>query len=993
MKLARHAAALLTAITLFGSALAAQDLSDAPSPYAQFTFFGSSQSGYRIDCLGVGVSDDTTHGASWTQDSDDDGIEFLNMNKGATATIKVAVVQTYGNDDLCIWMDFNNDGDWLDAGERVVWAGKSSGAPNGPFAATVQPPYGGSGTSFNTYMVNIPAGAAGTSVKVRAVLWDATTVSSGPMALNGGGHPGGVAGTGFADWGEVEDHDVAYGASTGSKFEIYESDGSLVGNKISSGGTYNLGNLTAGVQKNVFYCLTNNKTASYFVYFTTAYPNPAITAGNLVNCAVNMAIVPGNGLTISPNGGYFTCIAMVTPTTAGSAFSFRITAPTNDPVTPNYIVNCQGNATAPAPNMELHRPTYTQIPHNGTDSLGTVAAGNAQNLTYTIFNTGSASLNLTGSPMVQLGAGSNCTAGVTSQPPVNTLQGGGWSMTFGVTLTPTTAGQFFSVVMTIPTNETGKNPYTITISGTAGSTSGSPEIDLVRGASIASGGTDNAGSATASVQSTLNYTISNSAGTAALNLTGSPAVQISVQSNVTATVAAQPAASVAAGASVNFTVNYTPGSGAFSFTITIANNDANENPYIINVTGNGVSTSAPEVDLQRAGSGIADGGTDNLGTLPAGTASGFGYTILNTGNAALTVGSVVVGTQSNCTVTVSPQPGASVAAGGSTTFGISVTPAGAGAFSAQLSFSNNDPNENPYDFTVSGTGQVNAPDIAVSRPVGTVIAGTESLGPTAFGTPLVLTYTISNTGNQTLNLTGSPAVTVAALSNCTVSVSQQPAGTAIPAGSSVTFQVTLTVTAAGAFSFTVSIDNNVVGKSPLAWTAGGTGGTLPEIDIQRLTGVSISNGGSLNLGTLPFGTSTQIGFLVLNTGNAPLNLTGSPRVAISGQSNIIVTVNTQPGATIAPSGSGAFNITYSIPAAGPFSVNVTVLNDDSDEGSYTYTITGTGGSALFGTGNGSGGGGGGCVAQGHAGNHTLLVLGTLLLAGGLIWRRKGAPRG
>ncbi|MBK9974131.1 MAG: choice-of-anchor D domain-containing protein [Planctomycetes bacterium] len=993
MKLARNAVALLAAITLVGSALAAQDLSDAPSPYPQFTFFNSSQSGYRLDCMGVGVSDDMSHGASWTQDSDDDGIEFLNMQKGGTATLKVAIVQSYNNDDLCIWMDFNNDGDWLDAGERVVWAGKSSSAPNGAFSATVQPPYGGSGTSFNTYVINIPAGAAGTSVKVRAVLWDATTVATGPMSLNGGGHPGGVTGTGFADWGEVEDHDVPYATSTGSKFEVYESDGSLVGNKISSGGTYNLGNLTAGVQKNVFYCLTNNKTASYFVYFTTAYPNPAITASNLVNCSVNMAIVPGNGLTISPNGGFFTCIAMVTPTTAGSAFSFRITAPTNDPVTPNYIVNCQGNATAPAPNMELHRPTYTQIPHNGTDSLGTVAAGNAQNLTYTIFNNGSANLNLTGNPMVQLGTSTNCTASVTSQPPVSTLQGGGWSMTFALTLTPTSTGQFFSVVLTIPSNETGKNPYTITISGTAGSSSGSPEIDLLRGASIASGGTDNVGSATAAVQSTLNYTISNAAGTAALNLTGSPVVQISGLSNASASVAAQPANSVAAGASVNFTVNYTPGSGTFSFVITIANNDANENPYIINVTGNGVATSAPEVDLLRSGTGIADGATDNLGTLPAGTASGFGYTISNTGNAPLTLGSVVVGTQSNCTVTVSPQPGTSVAAGSSTTFGISVTPTAAGAFSAQLSFTNNDPNENPYDFTVAGNGQANAPDISVARPVGTVITGSENLGATAFGTPLVLTYTISNTGTQTLNLTGVPAVVVAALGNCTVSVSQQPAGTAIPAGSSVTFQVSLTVTTAAAFSFSVSIDNNVAGKSPLTWTANGTGGTLPEVDIQRLTGVSISNGGSLNLGTLPFGTSTQIGFLVLNTGNATLNLTGSPRVAISGQSNIIVTVNTQPGAAIAPGSSGAFNITYSIPAAGPFSVNVTVLNDDADEGSYTYTITGTGGSALFGTGNGSGGGGGGCVAQGHAGDWNLLVLGTLLLAGGLIWRRKGALRG
>lgn len=983
MNLARNTAAVLAAIALLGSGLGAQDLSDAPTPYPQFTFFQSSQSGYRIDCLGNGVTDDTSHGSGWTQDSDDDGVEFLNMNKGATATIKVALVCTYNTNDFALWMDFNNDGDWLDAGERVIWAGYSSSAPNGPFATPQSPPYGGSTTSFNTWSVSIPAAASGTSVKVRAMVWD-TATAAGPFVANGGGHPGGTGGPNYSEWGEVEDHDIAYGVSTGSKAEVLESDGSTLGATIYHNGTRNLGNLTAGQQVNVFFGLRNKATASRGLWFTSTYPTPTVQTSNIVNCQVSMFAL-GNGYYMSPGGGWATFIAMVTPTTAGMPFSFRLTMPCNDPDFPNYAWTCSGNAATPAPNMEVHRPAYSVIPPNSSDNVGAQPAGNALNLTYTIFNKGSATLNLTASPMVQLNSQTNCAAQVTSQPPVSSLQGGGWSMQFSVSVTPTTTGQPFSVVMTIPSNDTAKSPYSITISGTASSTSGAPEIDLTRGGSIATGSTDVVGSATASVQATLTYAISNAAGTAALNLTGSPAVSISNQSNVSASVQTQPATTIAAGASANFTVQYTPGTGAFSFRITIANNDSNENPYVIDVTGTGTSTSAPEVDLQRGGSGIADGGSDPVGTLAAGSAASFSYTVLNTGNAALTLGTVTVGTQTNCTVNVTAQPATSVATSGSTTFTISVTPTGAGAFSAQLSFTTNDPNENPYDFTITGNGQVNAPDIAVQRPVGTIISGTEALGTVAFGTPINLNYTISNTGTQALTLSGSPAVSTTAGANCTVVVTQ-PAAATIPAGSSATFTITLTVTTAASFNFSVSIANNVAGKNPYAWTVSGMGGTLPEIDIQRL-GIQVSNGGSLNLGTLPSSSNASVAFIVYNTGNATLNLTGTPRVALSNASNIQVTVATLPGATVAAGGNTTFTVSYAIPAPGPFSVTVTVLNDDSDEGSYTFTITGTGGSGSFGS-SGNGGGGGGCAVESGS-TYNLLVLAALLGVGTLLWRRKG----
>ena len=52
---------------------------------------------------------------------------------------------------------------------------------------------------------------------------------------------------------------------------------------------------------------------------------------------------------------------------------------------------------------------------------------------------------------------------------------------------------------------------------------------------------------------------------------------------------------------------------------------------------------------------------------------------------------------------VTTQPAASIAAAGSGTLVVTVTPTAAGAWSFTLSAASNDSNENPYNWTVSGT--------------------------------------------------------------------------------------------------------------------------------------------------------------------------------------------------------------------------------------------------------------------------------------------------
>ena len=119
---------------------------------------------------------------------------------------------------------------------------------------------------------------------------------------------------------------------------------------------------------------------------------------------------------------------------------------------------------------------------------------------------------------------------------------------------------------------------------------------------------------------------------------------------------------------------------------------------------------ASEVDVQGNGNSIADGDTSPSTTdgTDFGSADITGgsvtrpFTIRNTGTGTLTVGSVSVSNTTDFSVV--GQPSSSVVGSGSTTFQVKFDPAGAGTKAATVSFSNNDSNENPYDFSIQGIG-------------------------------------------------------------------------------------------------------------------------------------------------------------------------------------------------------------------------------------------------------------------------------------------------
>jgi autotransporter-associated beta strand protein len=126
----------------------------------------------------------------------------------------------------------------------------------------------------------------------------------------------------------------------------------------------------------------------------------------------------------------------------------------------------------------------------------------------------------------------------------------------------------------------------------------------------------------------------------------------------------------------------------------------------------------------------------------------------------------------------------------------------------------------------------------------------------------------------------------------------------------------------------------------------GLGAGDPEIAVEEPISNDIANGGSRNFGTVTLGSSGSLTFTIRNTGSAGLDLTGTPPdyVAVSGANAGDFTVTAAPSTPVT---SGGGTTTFTVQFAplgttgGTRNAVLTILNNDSDEGSFTINVSGT----------------------------------------------------
>ncbi|WCO00588.1 choice-of-anchor D domain-containing protein [Psychroserpens ponticola] len=448
------------------------------------------------------------------------------------------------------------------------------------------------------------------------------------------------------------------------------------------------------------------------------------------------------------------------------------------------------------------------------------------------------------------------------------------------------------------------------------------------------------------------FTINN-VGCSDLNLTGSsPYITIAGTHAADFTITTIPSALITSGNSTTFEITFNPSAiGLRTASISIANDDSDENPYNFNIHGNGF-TPGPEINITGNSNSINDGDTTPSLTddtdfgnvaIAAGTNVNT-FTIQNTGTASLSVGTITISGANAADFTVTSSPSSSVAASGSTSFDITFNPSAIGIKTASVSIVNDDSDENPYNFDIQGTGtvpafsnvsvSVNWPSYAyenrveIYTPTGTLI-NSIGYGGTASHSETINLGCLEDLNNyyfimyDTWNDGWQGADNITITSGGSIVINQD--GNSATTGGVTTY-------------FDVSGGG---GDNEIEITGNGTtisdGDTTPSIfDNSDFGNVDVASGTNANT------------FTINNFGCSDLNLTAaSPYITISGANAADFSITSIPSSLVSSGNSTTFEITFNPSAIGLRTASVTIANDDSDENPYNFNIHGNGASATY----------------------------------------------
>lgn len=276
---------------------------------------------------------------------------------------------------------------------------------------------------------------------------------------------------------------------------------------------------------------------------------------------------------------------------------------------------------------------------------------------------------------------------------------------------------------------------------------------------------------------------------------------------------------VEAGGTAEFSIKFTPVRDIqYSTTIYIDHSSSSDpDPYTFTVTGTGRGLEYPDIALRTAvevgipqNSLIDDGGIWDLGEikLTQGAVT-VDFNILSTGREPLLLNQTppvaISGTDAN-DFTLAPQSfPSSLSPGLAYRTKVIFEPSTLGGKTAQVAVYNNSRDHSPeYVFTyqanvVSGLVQIKQGTTAIPH------AGTFDWGSVEAGTVHELVFSILNTGNQAVNITGSDITCSSGLNEFWFTL-EPPAS--IAAGSSGTFKVAFSPLNTGVRSATITFNNN-----------------------------------------------------------------------------------------------------------------------------------------------------------------------------------------
>jgi Ca2+-binding RTX toxin-like protein len=404
-------------------------------------------------------------------------------------------------------------------------------------------------------------------------------------------------------------------------------------------------------------------------------------------------------------------------------------------------------------------------------------------------------------------------------------------------------------------------------------------------------------------------------------------------------------ATIAPGQSDTFTVQLdTSVNGIKTGQISFGTNDGDSDPYNFTITGSVFTQGDPEVAVTGKGVNIVDNDptpttTDDtaFGTALVGATVTHTFTVNNTGNGTMFTSGLTLPAGFNLVEGLS----ASIAPGLSDTFTVALDTSIAGSKSGQISFTNNDSNENPFNFAISGT-VVGAPEIVVLGNA-TNIADNDpapsptdhtDFGSTVLGSSVIRTFTVQNTGTD--------ALTTASLKLPNGFILVEGLSGSIAPGTSDTFQVRLDTSTIGTKSGQITFNNNDSDESPFNFSITGTvtTGPMPEVAVSGI-GVNIADNDTTPstvddtaFGTVFVGASVQHVFTITNSGDATLT---TANLIIPSGFDLIEGLS----GPLAPGGSDTITVALNTATAGTKSGQISFTNNDANENPFNFTISGT----------------------------------------------------
>jgi hypothetical protein len=203
--------------------------------------------------------------------------------------------------------------------------------------------------------------------------------------------------------------------------------------------------------------------------------------------------------------------------------------------------------------------------------------------------------------------------------------------------------------------------------------------------------------------------------------------------------------------------------GYYGGAVSFGTNDSDENPFQFYVSGDVTSGGggSPEIMVRNASYDEVsdDMGSVDVGQTTVGTPISYTFTIENQSDSELTLDSMSLSLPAG--FSVMSWFDETVYSYSQTYLTVQLDAASVGAHGGELSFTTNDPDENPFNFTLSGdvTGPTNSPPV-VASPLADVTVDEDSFSTSidlgsVFDDPDLgqgdsLTYTIGSNGNEAL---------------------------------------------------------------------------------------------------------------------------------------------------------------------------------------------------------------------------------------------------